>query len=300
MPNANLSPLEPLWSGRRVCRSITSYYARTFYFASHCLPRTTRTHAYAIYAFCRWADNAVDDAENLADAQARLDLARQALSAAYSDQPLPEGLTAFRWTVQKRYIPRELFEELLEGMAMDLVKNRYNNWQELDLYCYRVAGVVGLMMTHVFGYDDPACFTQAKALGTAMQLTNILRDIGEDFDRGRIYLPADELQQFGLDAQAIADKRCTPEFRQFMQFQIARARHHYGLAESGIPHVQGSSHRMTIRVMGHLYGLILHEIEKLDYDIFRTRARVSGRRKLAALAGCQARTWAEDIRLAWN
>ena len=242
----------------------------------------------------------MDDAQNLAEAQARLSLANQALNAAYSDQPLPAGLAAFRWTVQARDIPRELFEELLEGMAMDLVNNRYNNWPELDLYCYRVAGVVGLMMTHVFGYDDPDCFAQAKALGNAMQLTNILRDIGEDHDRGRIYLPQDELQRFGLDDQAIAEKRCSPEFRQFMKFQVARARDYYRQAESGIAHVQGSSHRMTIRVMGHLYGLILNEIEKLDYDIFRTRARVSGRRKLAALAGCQTRTWAEDIRLAWG
>ena len=219
-PSLPLTPqsppsLDPIWAGRRVCRSITSYYARTFYFASYCLPRATRTHAYAIYAFCRWADNAVDDAESLEDAQARLNLARSALSAAYtSDMPLQPGLSAFRWTVQSRDIPRELFEELLEGMAMDLVKSRYNTWPELDLYCYRVAGVVGLMMTHVFGYDDPACFSQAKALGTAMQLTNILRDIGEDHDRGRIYLPQDEMRQFGIDDALIAAKRCDPEFRQ--------------------------------------------------------------------------------------
>lgn len=296
-PSASLET-DPLWAGRRVCRSITSYYARTFYFASHCLPRATRTHAYAVYAFCRWADNAVDDAADLADAQDRLNLARSALDAAYGDGPLPAGLTAFRWTVATRAIPRELFDELLEGMAMDLVKNRYNNWPELDLYCYRVAGVVGLMMTHVFGYDDPACFSQAQALGTAMQLTNILRDIGEDFERGRIYLPQDEMRRFGIDDNLIAARQCSPEFKEFMKFQIARARDCYAQAESGIPHVLGSSHRMTIRVMGHLYGLILNEIEKLDYDIFRTRARVSGRRKLAALAGCQGRTWAEDLRLA--
>lgn len=291
---------DDLWTGQRVCKRITAHYARTFYFASHCLPRATRTHAYSIYAFCRWADNAVDDAEDLDDAHRRLNLARSALDSAYGTGPLPAGLTAFRATVHQRSIPRDLFEELLEGMAMDLVKSRYNSWPELDLYCYRVAGVVGLMMTHAFGFDDPSCFTQAKSLGTAMQLTNILRDIGEDYDRGRIYLPSDEMVRFGITEHQIADKRRNTQSDEFLKFQIQRARGHYELAESGICHVLGSTHRMTIRVMGHLYGLILNEIEKLDYDIFKTRARVSKNRKLMGLAGCQLRTWAEDVRLALN
>lgn len=286
------------WLGDRTCRRITSYYARTFYFASHCLPRKTRKHAYAVYAFCRWADNAVDDAVNLDDAHHRLNQARIALDEAYGNKIIAPGLLSFRDTVTQRQIPRELFEELLEGMAMDLVKNRYDNWPELDLYCYRVAGVVGLMMTHIFGYDDSACFSQAKSLGTAMQLTNILRDIGEDDDRGRIYLPLDELASFGVSTQHIHAKEMSDPFRLFMKFQIDRARYHYANAESGIPHVLGSTHRMTIRVMGHLYSLILNEIEKLDYDVYRTRARVSTSRKIRGLFGCQARTWLEDARLA--
>ena len=287
-----------LWTGRRVCKRITAHYARTFYFASHCLPRVTRSHAYSVYAFCRWADNAVDDAESLDDAKHRLNLARSALDSAYSTEPVAEGLTAFRWTVQQCKSPRYLFEELLEGMAMDLVKSRYQDWPELDLYCYRVAGVVGLMMTHVFGFDDPSCFDQAKSLGVAMQLTNILRDIGEDFDRGRIYLPADEMLLFGMTEEQIASKTRDHHSDAFLKFQIQRARQHYELAEGGICHVLGSTHRMTIRVMGHLYGLILNEIEKLGYDIFKTRARVSRNRKLMGLAGCQCRTWAEDVWLA--
>lgn len=289
---------DALWLGNRTCRRITSYYARTFYFASHCLPRNTRKHAYAVYAFCRWADNAVDDAVDLAEARIRLDQARKALDEAYGNKPVAPGLLSFRETVNRRQIPQELFQELLEGMAMDLVQNRYANWPELDLYCYRVAGVVGLMMTHIFGFDDRACFTQAKSLGTAMQLTNILRDIGEDDDRGRIYLPLDELAQFGISQEQIHAKTMSDPFRQFMKFQIDRARHHYAEAEAGIPHVLGSTHRMTIRVMGHLYSLILNEIEKLECDIFRTRARVSTSRKIRGLFGCQARTWLEDARLA--
>lgn len=291
---------ESRWIGDRTCKRITAYYARTFYFASHCLPRNTRKHAYAVYAFCRWADNAVDDAENLNDANIRLELARKALHEAYGAGQIAPGLLSFRETVKQRQIPRHLFEELLEGMAMDLVKNRYENWPELELYCYRVAGVVGLMMTHIFGFDDPACFTQAKSLGTAMQLTNILRDIGEDGDRGRIYLPTTELRQFGIEEEVIVQKTISEPFCQFMKFQIDRARCHYALAESGIPHVLGSTHRMTIRVMGHLYSLILNEIEKLDYDVFRTRARVSTASKFKGLVGCQARTWAEDVKLAFR
>lgn len=293
-----LSESALIWSGRRVCKRITAHYARTFYFASHCLPRKTRTHAYAVYAFCRWVDNAVDDAQSLDDAKLRLGIARQALIDAYGSGPLAPGLMAFRQTVKSRRVPHQLFDDLLEGMAMDLVKFRYETWEELDLYCYRVAGVVGLMMTHVFGYDDPRCFEQAKSLGTAMQLTNILRDIGEDFDRGRLYLPADELSQFGVTMGQIESMKVSPEFVSLMQFQVDRARRYYAEADSGVRHVQGSTHRMTIRVMGHLYGLILHEIEKLGYDVFHTRAHVSKGRKIRGLVRCQAQTWLQDLQIA--
>ncbi|QDV38014.1 phytoene/squalene synthase family protein [Tautonia plasticadhaerens] len=286
--------------GERVCRRITRHHARTFYFASHCLPRETRRHAYAIYGFCRWADNAVDEAEGVEEASRRLDQARATLDRAYGDGPASPGVLAFRRTVKEREIPRELFDALLDGMAMDLTIDRYPDFQALDLYCYRVAGVVGLMMTRVFGYRDPSCFPRALALGRAMQLTNILRDVREDLDRGRVYLPQDELARFGVAEGQLAEGRVDDRFRDLMRFQIDRARRAYAESGRGVPLLIGATSRLTVRVMGRLYGGILDEIERLDYDVFRSRARVSTARKLRLLAGCQLETIGEGLRRSWT
>ncbi len=285
--------------GARACRRITREYARTFYLASHCLPRGTRSHAYAVYGFCRWADNGVDDAPSVEDASRRLEHAREVLALAYDDTPAPPGLLAFRRTVRERAIPRRLFDDLLDGMAMDLTTNRYANFEALELYCYRVASVVGLMMTHVFGYRHPRCLPRALALGTAMQLTNILRDVAEDLQRGRVYLPQDELARFGVTEAQLREGRVDDNFRALMRFQIERARAYYDDAEAGIPDLLGRSSRLTVRVMGRLYGGILGEIERLDYDVFRARAHVPNARKLRLLAACQLQTWTEAVRGFW-
>ncbi len=276
--------------GARICRRITRHHARTFYFASACLPRPTRVHAYAIYGFCRWADNGVDDARDRLEAAEKLQVARDALDLAYSRQVAPAGLLAFRRTIQSRGIPKELFDSLLDGMEMDLDITRYASFAELDQYCYRVAGVVGLMMTYVFGYRSECCFPNALALGTAMQLTNILRDVAEDLRMGRIYLPQDELADSGISETQLLEGRVDDNFRDLMRFQIDRARRYYAEAEAGIPFLVGDSSRLTVRVMGRLYGGILGAIERQGLDVFRGRARVSTPRKLATLAACQFET----------
>jgi phytoene synthase len=285
--------------GARVCRRITREYARTFYFASACLPRETRTHAYAIYGFCRWADNGVDDASDRDEAAAKLNLARNALDLAYSSAKAPPGLLAFRRTVKLRSIPKDLFESLLDGMEMDLEVTRYASFAELDRYCYRVAGVVGLMMTHVFGYRSERCWPNALALGTAMQMTNILRDVADDLRMGRIYLPQDELASFGVTEAQLLEGRVDANFRALMRFQIDRARHYYVESEAGIPWLIGDSSRLTVRVMGRLYGGILGAIERQDLDIFRGRARVTTSRKLTTLAACQVETLGDVWRRFW-
>lgn len=290
-PDSDLLP-----RGVRVCRRITREYAKSFYFASSCLPRETRTHAYAVYGFCRWADNAVDEASDLSEASRRLERVREALDLAYAFGPAPPGLLAFRRTIVDRSIPRELFEDLLEGMQMDLVQSRYADFPALDLYCYRVAGVVGLIMTHIFGYRDRCCWPNALALGTAMQLTNILRDIAEDLLRGRIYLPQDEMSRFGVTEEQLHSGRPDDAFRALMTFQIDRARHYYRVAEQGIPWLVGPTSRLTVRVMGRLYAGILDEIERLDLNVFDTRASVSTARKLGILADCQRVSAAEWLR----
>lgn len=286
--------------GARTCRRITRHYAKTFYFASHCLPRETRKHAYAVYGFCRWADNAVDEAIDSIDAAQRLEQARRALDHAYdATVAKPPGLLSFRETIHDRSIPRQLFDDLLDGMAMDLTVARYPNYQALDQYCYRVAGVVGLMMTHIFGYRDSLCFSQAIALGRAMQLTNILRDIREDLDRGRLYLPQDELARYQIQEAQLARGQVDDPFRSFMRFQIERARGAYAEAEQGIAYLIGPTSRLTVRVMGRLYGGILDEIEANDFDIFQSRAHVSTIRKLRLLASCQADSWRDDLKRFW-
>lgn len=283
--------------GDRVCRRITREYARSFYFASHCLPREARRHAYAVYGFCRWADNAVDEAESAGEGARRLDLAREMLDVAYGRVPAPAGVEAFRRTVRERAIPRRLFDDLLDGMEMDLTITRYADFPALEGYCYRVAGVVGLMMTHIFGYRDERCFSQALALGNAMQLTNILRDVDEDYRRGRVYLPQDELVRFGVTEEQIAERRVDEAFRRLMRYQVARARSYYRRAEEGIPWLVGGSSRLTVRVMGRVYGGILDEIERRGHDVFGARARVPTARKVWLMLGCQGATWKES---AWR
>ncbi len=284
-----------LSQGLRTCRAITRRHAKTFFFASHGLPREVRAHAYAVYGFCRWADDGVDLAGTADEARARLDVAREALDRAYGTGPAAPGLIALRRTVRDRAIPRVLFDELLLGMEMDLSIRRYADFAALDRYCYRVAGVVGLMMAHVFGFRHERCLPRAEALGTAMQLTNILRDVREDFDRGRIYLPLEEMARFGVTEQTLASGTADPPFQALMGFQIERARRYYAEAEAGIPDLLGASSRLTVRLMGRLYGGILDEIERLDRDVFRTRAHVPTSRKLAVLAACQAETWGESF-----
>ena len=287
--------------GARLCRRITRHYAKTFYFASACLPRPTRAHAYAVYGFCRWADNGVDDARDRAEAALRLDEARWALDAAYeSSADVAPGLLAFRRTVRFRGIPRNLFDDLLDGMAMDLDITRYPDFAALDLYCYRVAGVVGLMMTHVLGFTADRCLPRALALGTAMQLTNILRDVAEDWGMGRVYLPQNELAQFGVAEADLALGRLTDPIRALLRFQIDRARRYYAEAEAGIPDLDGDAARLTVRVMGRAYAGILAAIERQDLDVFRARAHVSTPRKLATLAGCQFETSRDAWRRFWG
>ena len=293
------SPLEA--RGARLCRRITRHYAKTFYFASACLPRATRGHAYAVYGFCRWADNGVDDARDRAEAALRLAEARAALDLAYGDRrDIAPGLLAFRRTVRARGIPRPLFDDLLDGMAMDLDIPRYPDFAALDLYCYRVAGVVGLMMTHVLGFTSDRCIPNALALGTAMQLTNILRDVAEDFALGRVYLPQDELARFGVTEQDLAQGRLTESCQELIRFQIDRARRYYAQAEGGIPLLDGDAARLTVRVMGRAYAGILAAIERQGLDVFRERARVSTQRKLATLAGCQLDTSLDAWRRFWG
>jgi len=268
---------------------MTRRHAKTFYFASHALPAQKRADAYAVYAFCRYADDQVDLVKDEAARTKAVAWLRILLDAVYDpDIPLVgrENPKPLRWmpafieTIRRRAISKSYFEDLLAGVAMDRGEVRIANWPELERYCYHVASVVGLIMVHVMTEPAPELLKPARDLGTAMQLTNILRDIAEDWDRGRLYLPLDELDQFGLTPADIAARRVDEPFRAMMRFQIGRARAYYAQAEGGIAALPNDGSRFCARLMSTVYGAILDEIERAGYQIYPRRVRVSFPRKL--------------------
>jgi 15-cis-phytoene synthase len=274
---------------RDACRVMTAKHAKTFFFASHALPPAKRLDAYAVYAFCRHVDDRIDLAPDEAARKAGVAELRQLLDLAYqpnaifTDTLLP-WLPAFRETAARRRIPRAYFEDLIAGVELDQGRVEIATWEELDRYCYLVAGVVGLIMVHVLTEPAPELLGPARDLGTAMQLTNILRDIDEDRQRDRIYLPATELAKFGLGREDLELRRRTDPFVDFMRFQVGRARAFYAQAEPGIRLLPADGSRRTVRLMSTIYGAILDEIERHDYDVFSARRRVSFPRKVALAA----------------
>lgn len=274
--------LRELEEGFLSATKVTRHHAKSFYFCSITLPPPKRRAAYAVYAFCRHVDDAVDECGgDLELAAERVEAIGRLLDRVYARDPaLEEVWKAFSMTVAAYGIPRAYFETLIRGVMMDLEPVYYATWEELDDYCYHVAGVVGLIMTRIFGaapgHDIDEALAYARHLGTAMQLTNILRDVAEDWDdRRRLYLPREELERFAVTEEDIEASRATDGFKALMAFQIQRARHYYALAERGIPMLTDDGSRLTVLAMSRVYGAILDEIEKLDLDVFQTRAFTS-------------------------
>ncbi len=271
--------------GFAMARAITREHGRTFYFASHLLPPDKRAAAYAVYALCRISDDTVDRNNSMA-VREELAKVRAAIHAAYEGAiPADDLLLAFQNTIQCYAIPQYCFDELIEGMHMDLSVHSYETFDELYHYCYRVAGVVGLIMLKIFGSGDPAADDRAVELGVAMQLTNILRDIKEDYERGRVYLPREDLQRFRVSAESLRDSMVDDNFKALMAFQISRARDYYRKSAAGISLIADRRSRLVVCAMKDIYGAILREIEKNRYDVFSTRARVSTAGKIMLLLG---------------
>jgi len=270
--------------GFSAARAITKQHAKTFYFASHFLPSEKRPAAYAVYALCRISDDTVDaDSSSTTAVAKNLSRIQGSLNAVYDGSPLTDDLLmAFKQTVDTYAIPKLYFDELIDGMYMDLNKRTYEDFDELYRYCYKVAGVVGLIMLKIFGSNNPAAETHAVQLGVAMQLTNILRDIREDFQRGRIYLPQIELEKFGLSSDSLSSGVVDAAFKSFMQFQISRARDYFEQSAAGISMITDRRSRFVVCAMKDLYAGILSAIEKNDYDVFSNRAHVSSAGKIAA------------------
>jgi phytoene synthase len=277
----------PLLSTFNECRLYTRHYAKSFYFASFLLPKEKRYAAYSIYAFCRYADNIVDMADKGANGKVerRINSLLKNLDETYSNKSLETIVfSAFANTVKKYEIPKYYFTELIEGVGMDIKTRRYETFTELETYCYKVASVVGLIMSEIFGYSDSAALQYAVHLGKAMQLTNILRDIHDDYKMGRVYIPQDELAKFGYSGQDIKDKIINNNFISLIKYQIERARLYYSLAEKGIPYLTDDGSRTTVVLMHKIYSGILDKIEQKGYNIYSGRAFVNRSEKLSITA----------------
>jgi len=207
-------------------------------------------------------------------------------------------LLAFQDTIHRYAIPRRCFDELIEGMYMDLSINSYETFDELYQYCYRVAGVVGLIMLKIFGAASPAAEDRAVELGVAMQLTNILRDIREDYERGRVYLPREDLRRFGVSDDGLRDGIVDDKFKALMAFQISRARDYYQQSSAGISMIADRRSRLVVCAMKDIYGAILQAIEKNKCDVFSVRAHVTTREKLMLLLGILVKgEWVNRLRV---
>lgn len=268
-----------------ICNEITRLHSKSFYFATALLPDTKRRAIRALYAFCRTSDDIVDQA---AEGTAPQALAHW-VSLVHNRTSPPDNPVLIAWndTVLNYDISQELVDELLAGIAMDLTVTRYESFEDLWLYCYRVASVVGLISMQIIGYVDEAVDYAVK-LGVALQLTNILRDIGEDANRGRVYIPQQDLQRYGLSDEDIFQRRRTPQFKAMLRFQSARAHALYEAAWPGVGMLNPDS-SLAIAAAATIYRGILDSIHSADYDVFTKRAYVPLLRKVGLLIGAYAR-----------
>ena len=273
-----------------------------FYYSFLVLPPRKRRAIIAVWDFCRAVDDAVDEvvpeqelAGGLTD-DARVKAAEQLggwrgeLAATYGGGPrTPQGI-ALQPFVREFDLPRKRFEELIDGVEMDLHQARYETFAELVEYCRRVASAVGLICLEIFGYRNEAARTYAENLGLALQLTNIIRDVRSDIARGRIYLPAEDLQRFGVSEQDLRSGRLTPRVMELLRFECERAHGYYRRAAAQLPREDVRS-LVAAEIMGGIYFEILRRIERSGYDVFSSRIRVPRpRRAVIAL-----RLWLKSL-----
>lgn len=265
------------------CKRLNALHGKTYYLATLLLPAKKRPPVHALYGFARYADEIVDDLASTLSEEEKAHELRTWGAGVLADLRRRESNDligrALVDTVNTYSIPLEYFEAFMKSMEMDLTVTRYNNYDELMTYVYGSAVVIGLEMLPILGYSDPRAIEAATALGTAFQLANFIRDIGEDIDRGRIYMPLDELARFGVSEEMLLRRDLTPEIVEAIKFQIARVRDLQERAEAGIQYLDPIS-RPCIRAASELYCGIVDEIEANGYDIFNKRATTSSLRRL--------------------
>jgi 15-cis-phytoene synthase len=291
--------LTKLEKAYKYCENVTRIHARSFYFAAKFLPRDKQRAVYPIYAFCRHVDDEIDEIGDGSEAEAvrAVERWRNFLKEIYpqlktdglkTPDPRPktqdQELVFLAWQdLLKTYqIPAELPLELVRGVLMDTSIKRYATFDELYVYCYRVASTVGLMSSEILGYSEKRALEYAEAMGIGMQLTNILRDVKEDAAMGRIYLPQEDLRRFKVTEEQIFANEFDENFERMMKFQVERARGFYEKGEKGIAYLEKDS-RFTVLLASRIYAKIFDEIEKQNYDVFARRARTSKMQKFLSI-----------------
>jgi 15-cis-phytoene synthase len=273
------------------CVEITKTRAKNFHFAFQVLPPLPYKGICALYAFARRADDYSDDEKDTARALANAKRFREAFDRALDgDASGDPVLPAVAETVRRCRIPREYFHELIAGTEMDATVRRYATWDESYKYCYRVASVVGLMTIHVFGFSDPAALPLAERTGIAFQLTNILRDIKEDAGRDRIYLPQEDLKRHQVTEEDVQAGRDSPAFRALVRFEVERAREYYRAGDELLPLIH-SECRPALAALVTIYGRLLEEIARRDYDVLSKRVSLSVAEKIRLAGRFAVGTW---------
>ncbi len=261
------------------CQDKTASSGSSFYYSFLFLSRPRRRAITALYAFCREVDDVVDDNRTPEVSRVKLQWWKDEIDRLFDGQPQHPVTRALQSAITEFDLPREYFIEIIDGMEMDLEQQRYATFKELSLYCYRVASVVGLLSAEIFGYRDRHTLKYARDLGLAFQLTNILRDVGEDARRGRIYLPHEDLQRFGVQEADLLQGKETPGFYQLMAFEAQRAREFYQRAHAHLPETDRRAQRAGL-IMSRIYERLLNELEKDGFHVLTRRINLTALAKL--------------------
>ncbi|MBS0545194.1 MAG: presqualene diphosphate synthase HpnD [Proteobacteria bacterium] len=261
------------------CQQKAAKSGSSFYYSFMFLPPERRQAITALYAFCREVDDVVDECHDPSIAQTKLEWWRQEVARVYGGTPTHPVGHALKDVAPAFNLPQEQLLEIIDGMAMDLSQTRYLDFKGLQLYCYRVASVVGLLAAEIFGYQDRQTLKYAHDLGLAFQLTNIIRDVGEDARRGRIYLPMEDLQRFNVPAKDILEARHSDAFRQLMEFQAQRAEQFYEQAFAYLPAIDRKAQRPGL-VMAAIYRTLLREIAADGFQVLDRRTSLTPLRKV--------------------
>ena len=275
--------MDELQASYAECKRLNALHGKTYYLATLLLPKSKRPYVHALYGFARYADEIVDDLASTLTVEEKAkalstwgDKILDDLASGRSDDAVGRALID---TVNRFQIPHAHFEAFLHSMTMDLTVTEYQTYEDLLEYVYGSAAVIGLEMVPVLGVLEEGAYECAKKLGIAFQLANFIRDVGEDLDRGRIYLPLDELAQCGVSRQMLEARVLTPQIIEALKFQIARVRQLQAEATPGIKMLEAAS-RPCIEAASTLYCGIVDEVEKIGYDIFNKRAKTSTARRL--------------------